>query len=381
MDRTVLQHTKQRSEASLAKRTRTSHTIYATPFPALSSNPLLPFAWLSYLQTLFFNRANYIQTPLKANYDPLSQTIWVRDSASVVTLWRQGFFGKGSLSRSEPTWWIREQNARGYGLKLTAEELTAIRRSERKEQKKVKALEKLNAAMNIPQTASTPSPTPSIVKLSPKTEQILSVNEALPWDDSDNLEHLQLEPVEALYLVFALGSLQLYLPDSSVHLTIQQTYTLLLLPYLALTQPSWLPSDFLHLSPPVLVQRDDDFLVKYVAYHHFRSLGWVVRSGAKFCTDYVLYKGSDGQSGRGSGPVGGHAEFSVIVLKSYQDPNDSLKLAEAKRRNPHLSDEEVRLLESAGEGDLTWKWFSTVNRVTAGVKKVWLLSKPITNYL
>lgn len=45
---------------------------------------------------------------------------------------------------------------------------------------------------------------------------------------------------------------------------------------------------------------DNPFVVSYVAYHHFRSLGWVVRDGIKFCVDWVLY-GS-------RGPVGGHAE-------------------------------------------------------------------------
>jgi hypothetical protein len=44
---------------------------------------------------------------------------------------------------------------------------------------------------------------------------------------------------------------------------------------------------------------DNPFVVHYVVYHHFRSLGWVIKSGLKFCTDYLLYK---------RGPVFTHAE-------------------------------------------------------------------------
>lgn len=55
---------------------------------------------------------------------------------------------------------------------------------------------------------------------------------------------------------------------------------------------------------------DNPFIVSYVVYHHYRSLGWVVRNGVKFCVDWVLYKGADGVKNPrgGAGPVGGHAE-------------------------------------------------------------------------
>lgn len=45
---------------------------------------------------------------------------------------------------------------------------------------------------------------------------------------------------------------------------------------------------------------DNPFLVNYAVYHHFRSLGWVVKSGIKFCVDLLLYK---------RGPVFHHAEY------------------------------------------------------------------------
>ena len=43
---------------------------------------------------------------------------------------------------------------------------------------------------------------------------------------------------------------------------------------------------------------DDPFLVSYAVYHYFRSLGWVVKPGIKFCCDWLLYR---------KGPVFSHA--------------------------------------------------------------------------
>ncbi|ODV88635.1 hypothetical protein CANCADRAFT_19218, partial [Tortispora caseinolytica NRRL Y-17796] len=52
------------------------------------------------------------------------------------------------------------------------------------------------------------------------------------------------------------------------------------------------------------MQLGSEMLCKYVAYHHFRSLGWCARDGVKFGADYVLYR---------KGPPHSHAEFAVIV--------------------------------------------------------------------
>jgi len=62
---------------------------------------------------------------------------------------------------------------------------------------------------------------------------------------------------------------------------------------------------------PMPPRVDNPFLVHYVAYHHFRSLGWVVRSGIKFCADMLLYK---------RGPVFTHAEF-VQTYNSVRSTN------------------------------------------------------------
>ena len=51
--------------------------------------------------------------------------------------------------------------------------------------------------------------------------------------------------------------------------------------------------------------QDVRFPYRYVAYHHFRSKGWVVRRGDKFGADLLLYK---------QGPPFYHASYSVRVI-------------------------------------------------------------------
>ena len=131
---------------------------------------------------------------------------------------------------------------------------------------------------------------------------------------------------------------------------------------------------------------DNPFLVAYVTYHHYRSQGWVARSGIKFSVDWVLYKGSDGSlppsiGSRGVGPPGGHAEFSVMVIKEYADPFDAARAARNRTiaSREALYAEEIEAIEHSGDdpaglgeetGQPSWKWFNTYNRVTSGVKKV-----------
>lgn len=53
------------------------------------------------------------------------------------------------------------------------------------------------------------------------------------------------------------------------------------------------------------------FPIRYVAYHHFRQKGWVVRSGMTMGADYLLYK---------DGPPFTHASFIVSVQTDEDDP-------------------------------------------------------------
>jgi tRNA-splicing endonuclease subunit Sen2 len=146
-----------------------------------------------------------------------------------------------------------------------------------------------------------------------------------------NKEHLQLMPEEAFFLAFGLGALTIDDPITGKPLSAMELFTLF-------RQYSYFPPR-IEPDDPAL-QPDDDFLVNYAVYHHFRSLGWVPRAGIKFGVDWLLYT---------RGPVFDHAEFGLIVIPSYSDP----LWAAAGKKAPHKS----------------WQWMHSIVRVLAHVTK------------
>ena len=120
------------------------HQIYALPIPIRTfplpafypNNPIsilhIAYAWLK--QTLRPPPAE----PALVYHGMWSETttaIHVTDEKSMRALWEQGFFGKGSLSRSEPNWLKRELVLRGLEETHVSEILTAQRREERAQSK------------------------------------------------------------------------------------------------------------------------------------------------------------------------------------------------------------------------------------------------------
>lgn len=103
-----------------------------------------------------------LPSPVVGHYDPMTRSVWVTDPHGAQVLWRRGFFGKGSLSRSEPTWLERLVHTRrilaqraaaqraGQPDTLTAEELTAVRRRERLQAKIERARAAVRAGTQRP---------------------------------------------------------------------------------------------------------------------------------------------------------------------------------------------------------------------------------------
>ncbi|KAJ0115013.1 hypothetical protein J7T55_001420 [Diaporthe amygdali] len=102
------------------------------PFPSLTSNPIsllhLAFTWLSQVLSPPPAEPSVVHT---AYWDHDTKTITVTDEKSMVDLWQQGFFGKGSLSRSEPNWLKREKTRLGLIGDKVSEVETNKRRAER----------------------------------------------------------------------------------------------------------------------------------------------------------------------------------------------------------------------------------------------------------
>ena len=303
--------------------------------PLVPHNPLsLIHVGAIYLWHLVAQASSHPAMPYPVYWSPETRSVHVTDERTIRALWEKGFFGKGSLSRSEPTWLEREKKRLGIIAIDTSEEYTRQRREERKQFKNERARKEREAieenlrnergsaldssiATEQPSTVETPAHTENtgldfplaedatdLAILSPQATRgstPSTVNdEETPPTPIINQEHLQLTPEETLFLQYGLGALEVYpAPDTNLANTPPLSTSELLLLFRTHSQFPPVPAAALTLSDP--------FLISYVAYHHFRSLGWVVRSGIKFGVDYLLYN---------RGPAFAHAQFSIIIVPS-----------------------------------------------------------------
>ncbi|NWS21219.1 SEN2 endonuclease, partial [Pachyramphus minor] len=126
-------------------------------------------------------------------------------------------------------------------------------------------------------------------------------------------EYLQLSLEEAFFLVYALGCLSIYYGEEPLSIV-----------------KLW----------EVFSEVKPDFKTTYMAYHYFRSRGWVPKVGLKYGTDLLLYR---------KGPPFYHASYSVLAELVDDDFQGSL-------RRP-----------------LSWMSLSGLNRTTANASKELML--------
>ncbi|PKS07239.1 hypothetical protein jhhlp_005841 [Lomentospora prolificans] len=149
-------------------------------------------------------------------------------------------------------------------------------------------------------------------------------------------EHLQLTREEAFFLSFGLGALQVVDGESQKPIATRDLLELF-------RRYSYIPPQ----QGPVAqaLRPDDRFLLDYVVYHHFRSLGWVPRGGIKFGVDWLLYF---------KGPAFDHAQYGIIIMPSYSH-------SYWKKHG-----------QKSPEKD--WAWFHRVSRTLANVLKTIVLA-------
>ncbi|KAL8702891.1 MAG: hypothetical protein Q9201_003924 [Fulgogasparrea decipioides] len=363
--------------------------IYPLP-PLIPHNPLSLLQIASiYVSQLLFRPSSHPQTLLRGYFSADTSSVHVTDEATARILWEQGFFGKGSLSRSEPSWLARKETKQGLVAGDTSEEVTRRRREERKQFKQDRARKEREAieeklaeeskagsqspvdgnAPWILETFLEPSavqldlhtkvddqlPTPNLDHISSMSTLVPGVNERSTSSASEtgldvthvpshsaetlmkavvNQEHLQLTLEEAFFLVYGLGILEVQDASNFQKLSTSRLFSIC-------RSHSYFPPQL-----STSLSTDDPFLLSYVVYHHFRSLGWVVRPGIKFAVDYLLYN---------RGPVFSHAEFAVIVRPAYSHSywsSTAASQAGARRKEKK-----------------SWWWIHCVNRVQTQVRK------------
>ncbi|KAJ2485817.1 tRNA splicing endonuclease subunit sen2 [Coemansia sp. RSA 2050] len=223
--------------------------------------------------------------------------VWVPTEWAI--LWQQGAFGKGILSRSEPTWlprFTRGQSTTGNGKFL--EDITRQRRGERQAAREAEPKDKESAQ------GLTFVPIPSL----PVTP-----------DEAGVMEPMQLSFHETLFLC-QLDCLQVR-DIQGVEYSYEELWRLF-----------------------CGIDRSPEFALKHAAYCYYRSRGWVVRSGLKFGSDFLLYSKS---------PAHSHAQYSVVVRHCSQVLESDEVLPRA------LPD--------------SWQFMLSLSRVTSQVRKTLIL--------
>ncbi|KAI0705134.1 hypothetical protein BC835DRAFT_1261418 [Cytidiella melzeri] len=350
-------------------RRQENNRIYANPLPLL----LTPTQAKGYLSPhriwgIFGISGTIIENPhCKGLFDRATKSVWVTNHRDAMILWRRGFFGKGDLSRSEPSWHTRQVNARrDAGKSLTSEELREKRRAERRQFKMDRARAIAEAAAEaeaafaegreasviaIP-SGATWKPQPSSATGQPQLVAKMTVDavedDVEEEETLEDVEHLQLTLQEAFFVIWNLDCLTILDPLTHEPLSLRDIWS-------TFQQAHWPSGPAVSLSRIYADRFDNPFLVNYVAYHYYRSLGWVVKGGIKFCVDLLLYK---------RGPVFQHAEqvnlspFAVVVIPVYEDPED-------RKTSP---------FELNNAEPFTWSWLSTINRVNTQVQKTLILT-------
>ncbi|KAG0227811.1 hypothetical protein B0O80DRAFT_118960 [Mortierella sp. GBAus27b] len=336
---------------------------------------------------------------IQAEFHPQGQSVWVKGDRNMETLFRQGFFGKGTLSRSEATWKQRHTEGTQDGLSL--EEITRQRRVERARQKKGKSqLHQGQAADTTSSTSpSTPvsytnntsghEPTGGSISSSgdAKTSSATSTTSApgrshaktTIGNHEESFEHLQLSMEEAFFLVFAVESISVteaapIRQTTSLDTLQPSTETRLSVEYRCPVSPMSIQECWLRFSEAsatpqrslsgFAINPNNPFIIRYVVYHYYRSQGWIVKDGLKYGTDFLLYK---------KGLVFGHSQYAVKVV-----PFDRESSLDADQGSRHAGDWVYSFLSPTPglcrpHDALSWQWLLTLNRVIAQVQKTVIL--------
>lgn len=335
------------------KNSRLLNKIYQKPLPVVLAGEKYgidlknigkqsPLLWVWYLFKLVkLNFLLYFRpVPIKQVDVQFENGIFkVVDEKSMVKLWREGFFGKGVLSRSDPTWFERTKtrlNLRAESLKnlkqnVVKEDLTKARRLERLEFKKKRqelqdlVLKQRQGIITEDELKEMQVIDEYLLEYRKKDSVVINtvngdnndsmnkdvemrVEDELIIDDNGflvQLEYMQLQAVEAFFLKFALDLIAVIGKDEdslSLRLLFEQCCRL----YDINAVDSFTNSSNNSNST---IDANNKFIIHYIVYHYFRSKGWCVRSGIKFGCDFLLYK---------RGPPFSHAEYCILVMQDNE---------------------------------------------------------------
>jgi tRNA-splicing endonuclease subunit Sen2 len=88
-----------------------NNRIYANPLPIVFED-IYSSRFSSILSFLGINTRRCVNPHCEGIFDPTTRSVWITNARDTSILWQRGFFGKGDLSRSEPSWLSRQINLR-----------------------------------------------------------------------------------------------------------------------------------------------------------------------------------------------------------------------------------------------------------------------------
>lgn len=265
--------------------------------------PHNPISWAYFLYKYISLHAK----PVPQSILPLPQVDFkdgmfvVEDEDDMHRLFNEGFFGKGHLSRSEPTWnSIQQQKLlllQGEAL-MSIEEVTRARREERdrfkelrtrfqalelKERQGILTADDINEkeALRLKLDEFRSRDSRIISGPSKETELQGADENASKALRTSSKEYLQLQATEVFFLRYALHTVD-------IDMTLLELF-----------------KKCAGVSSVASIEPRNNFVLEYVVYHHYRSLGWCVRSGIKFGSNFLLYK---------RGLPFSHAEHAIYIM-------------------------------------------------------------------
>jgi tRNA-intron lyase len=250
--------------------------------------------------------------------------IIVKDEAEGRGLYRFGYFGKGEFSRSEPTFNDASLTVdREPSMSLEFEDIRPISRQAYCRQMEWSSLYRNKTcadqandfhshflaeyvADNIKPANLTdprqkcrinindPDDVPCDTRPKSYDRQINPFGLVITdLPDCTLIENLCLSYEEAFYLSYALGCLRILKQQDDSVLTNLDLWK--------------------HFSA-----KDEHFISKYIVYHKLRSEGWILKSGIKYGTDFLVYY---------KGPEYYHSSFSIIVKQTDEAKEPSYYFA------------------------------------------------------
>ena len=238
------------SQRKGGRRRNENNVIYANPLPITFSRIENRFA-VTALGIFGLSPTQVLNPRCEGTFDPITRSVWITNPRDSMILWRRGFFGKGNLSRSEPSWLVRQSHLRAttgrrkpnhFYMRLrvlmelhsevTSEEVTAKRRAERKQFKLDRAQAIAAAAaeaeaafaegriisaeesgVSIPSAATWKPSNLTRNVASPRSERVQEVTD-LSAEPLEDMEHMQLTLAEAFFLIWALDCLTICHPET-----------------------------------------------------------------------------------------------------------------------------------------------------------------------